>query len=135
MWDFKFSDKIPGFSKTIELCPNFWMGFCMTWYYQIITKGVHKKKQFYFNHASHLSSKKLISKTLKTLKSHEENKTLLWWLSKQINHVKPPYAMTYLEPLQISEKEFEMSIKLLVILFIILFEFFLFVIFFCFKFL
>ena len=27
---FKFSDKIPGFSKIIELCLNFSMGFCIT---------------------------------------------------------------------------------------------------------
>ena len=26
----KFSDKIPGFSKTMELCFNFWMVFCIT---------------------------------------------------------------------------------------------------------
>ena len=28
---FKFSDKIPGFPKTIELCLNFCMGFCITY--------------------------------------------------------------------------------------------------------
>ena len=27
---FQISDKIPGFSKTIELCLNFCMGFCIT---------------------------------------------------------------------------------------------------------
>ena len=28
---FNFSDKKPGFLKTIEFCPNSGIGFCLTW--------------------------------------------------------------------------------------------------------
>ena len=45
--DFKFSDKIHDFLKTIELCLNFCMEFCINYYYQIITKSVHKKTILY----------------------------------------------------------------------------------------
>ena len=50
--ELKFLDKIPGFSKTIEPCLNFCVGFCVTYkYYQIIKKSVHVS-QFYINHLS-----------------------------------------------------------------------------------
>ena len=48
---FKFSDKRPGFSETIELSLNFCVGFCITYLvlsnYNKISPSVH------FNHASH----------------------------------------------------------------------------------
>ena len=48
-----FSDKIPGFSKTMELCLNFRIGFCIT----LLELSNDKRKsvlktQFYINHAS-----------------------------------------------------------------------------------
>ena len=56
---FNFSDKIPGFSKTMKLCLNFHTVFCITLlvlpnYKKKKKKSVHKP-QFYINHASHLN--------------------------------------------------------------------------------
>ena len=39
---YNFTEKKPGFSKTIELCLNFHMDFRINQYYQIIIKSVHK---------------------------------------------------------------------------------------------
>ena len=37
------------------------MGFCIIYCYQIMIKSVHKKKQFYINHASHLKAFKRLA--------------------------------------------------------------------------
>ena len=53
---FKFSGKILGFSKTIELCLYFCMRFCIT---ELILSNYNKissKKQFCINNASHLNN-------------------------------------------------------------------------------
>ena len=79
---FKFSEKIPGFSKRIELCLNFCLGFCIT---ELVLSNYNKispKKQFYINHASHLNKKCLTNNVLykASIALHEENsKTKIYY--------------------------------------------------------
>ena len=53
---FNFTDKMPRFSKTIELCQTFCMRFCITqWAIPNYLKKSFHKSQFFINHASHLN--------------------------------------------------------------------------------
>ena len=56
---FIFLDKIPGFSKTVELCLNFCMKFYITLIRIIkLQKKQVIKTQVYINHASDLKARK-----------------------------------------------------------------------------
>ena len=52
----KYYENDCGFSKTIELCLNFCMDFCIT---QLVLSNYNKinPKKSYFNHVSHLKGK------------------------------------------------------------------------------
>ena len=77
---FNFSDKIPGFSKSIEFFKNlFCMGFCISiiYYYQIIKKKSVRKTQFYINHVRHLKKKSLTTFSVFREEGHFKGKTLI----------------------------------------------------------